>query len=81
MTRLGPTEEQLKPFNLTSVQFRLLTMIAAGAHFGDGFAGESTEVWNELERRGLVKRRPLNGVQLTEQGDAFLRSIHELLGP
>jgi hypothetical protein len=80
VSRLDPNEEQLKPFSLTRVQYRHLSMLATGAHSGDGFTAEHVEVWRRLEGRGLVAHRDDKWL-LTPQGEAFLRSITELLGP
>jgi hypothetical protein len=73
MCRLEPSEEQLRPFNLTQEQFRLLSLIAAGADVTNGAV--HTEACLQLQRRGFVGEPG----QITPQGQAFLRSIHELL--
>jgi hypothetical protein len=80
MSRLDPSDEQLKPFNLNRVQYRHLSLLAAGAHSADGFTADGAEVWRHLEQRGLVTHRD-NRWQLTPQGEAFVRSITELSGP
>jgi hypothetical protein len=79
LSRLDPSEEQLKPFNLTRVQYHHLTLLAAGARSADGFTADGAEVWRHLELRGLVTHRDSRWA-LTPQGDAFLRSIHKLTG-
>lgn len=77
MSEFDPSDEQLEPYHFTADQFRALREIAKG-----NGRGTLVEVCRVLQQRGFVTCNAQCGEsKVTPQGEAFLRSITELLAP